>query len=68
MVTTYTTRDGDVLDDICWRFYGNADNLIAVFEANPGLSELGDHYEAGVEIKLPAIQPEPTPYTASLWD
>lgn len=67
MATIYTTRDGDVLDDICWRYYGNADNLIAVLNANPGLSELGNYYDAGVEIILPIITPEPVTWTPSLW-
>ncbi|WP_310606948.1 tail protein X [Buttiauxella brennerae] len=68
MVTTYITRDGDILDDICWRFYGNADNIILVLNANPGLSESGNYYTAGVKIELPAIENKPTIYTVSLWD
>ncbi|WP_133522628.1 tail protein X [Buttiauxella sp. JUb87] len=67
MVTIYITRDGDILDEICWRFYGDTKNLIDVFNANPGLSELGNYYEAGIEIKLPVIAEEPTIYTPSLW-
>ncbi|AYN26399.1 phage tail protein [Buttiauxella sp. 3AFRM03] len=67
MVTIYITRDGDILDEICWRFYGDSKNLIAVFNANPGLAEWGNYYEAGIEIKLPVITDEPTIYTPSLW-
>ena len=67
MVTIYTTRDGDVLDEICWRFYGNTKNIMMVFEANVGLSDIGTHYEAGIQIILPAIIETPVTYTTSLW-
>ncbi|WP_244272424.1 tail protein X [Buttiauxella ferragutiae] len=56
-----------MLDEICWRFYGDTKNLVDVFNANPGLSDLGNYYEAGIEIKLPVIAEEPTIYTPSLW-
>lgn len=67
MVTIYITRDGDVLDEICWRFYGNTDNLINVYKENPGLSDMGTHYESGIEIKLPEITEMQVTYTAALW-
>lgn len=67
MATTYTTRDGDMLDAVCWAWYGNADNVPAVLNANPGLAEYGTHFPAGIVILLPDITPEPT-YTTSLWD
>lgn len=66
-MTTYRTRDGDVLDEICWRFYGRADVVPQVLEANPGLADRGTLFEAGVRIALPDIQP-PARQPVNLWD
>ena len=54
----YTTSDGDVLDDICFRYYGEGYNVSPipfVLNANPGLADLGDIYPAGVLIMLPDL-------------
>lgn len=56
----YTTKDGDVLDDICWRNYGagyNVSTLPLVYNANPGLADIGPIYQAGIQILLPALPP-----------
>lgn len=66
-MTTYQTRDGDVLDEICWRYYGRADVVPQVLEANPGLADLGTVYDAGRRITLPSILP-PARQPISLWD
>ncbi|ACS80172.1 tail protein X [Maridesulfovibrio salexigens] len=64
----YTTKDGDMLDHICWKHYGTESAVPEVLEANPGLVDLGAVLEAGVEIILPEIAtPEPDQGT-SLWD
>ncbi len=68
MATVYRTRDGDVLDDICYAHYGTEQAVIQVLNANSGLSELGGVYSAGVEITLPDIELQKEETEASLWD
>lgn len=58
-MTHYRTRDGDMLDYICWKHYGQQSGAVeAVLVANPGLADLGPVYPAGVEILLPDL-PKP---------
>ena len=66
-MSNYTCVDGDVLDAICWRFYGRVDVLWQVLEANPGLAELGAVYPTGLVIKLPEVG-QPVKSTVRLWD
>jgi len=55
---TYTTLDGDMLDHLCWRHYGQEwDRVEMVLAANPGLAARGPALPAGVEIVLPAVAP-----------
>lgn len=58
-MSTYRTRDGDVLDAICRAELGSEALVTAVLELNPGLAALGPIYPAGIEIELPATAPEP---------
>ncbi|MEP9011522.1 phage tail protein [Enterobacter sp. JMULE2] len=67
MAKIYTTRAGDMLDEICWRFYGAEQEMIAVLEANPGLAELGDVYPAGIKITLPDKVATPVMQAETLW-
>lgn len=64
----YTTKDGDMLDDICWRHYGRSDAGPAVLEANRGLADLGPVYAAGIVILLPDLPETSTTATIKLWD
>jgi len=65
---TYTTKDGDMLDRVCWEYYGMESAVTKVLEANPGLADLGPVLSAGVEIVLPEIAtPEPD-QGINLWD
>jgi len=66
---TYTTKDGDILDAICWKYYGTTFNKTAekVLEANRHLAELGVVFTAGVKIILPDLTPEEEPESISLW-
>lgn len=50
----YTTKEGDVLDWICWRHYGATNVLEEVLKVNPGVSAF-EKMPAGVVIKLPYI-------------
>lgn len=68
MATTCRTSDGDLLDTICYHFYGHLMGTVeAVLNANPGLSEQPQPYRSGLLIRLPdlvaAVQESIT-----LWD
>lgn len=48
------TQDGDTVDAVCWRVYGQTIGLVEqVYELNPGLSKLPVILPAGVTIRLP---------------
>lgn len=49
----YTTKEGDVLDWICWRHYGTTAVLEEVLKANPNATD--EKFKAGIKIKLPYI-------------
>ena len=56
MSIIYTTRDGDVLDQICQNYYGSTAKIVEqVLESNPHLSELDAVFEAGVK-NFPALE------------
>ena len=66
----YRTKDGDVLDAICARHYGDTPYQVeTVIAANPGLAALGPVLASGVIIDLPEVegtaQERPT---IRLWD
>lgn len=54
---TYTSRDGDTVDYICYKYYGTLTNLQTetVLAANPGLAAYGPVLPTGVVITLPVI-------------
>lgn len=67
-MATYVTRDGDMLDWICWRHYGRSTGAVeAVAEANPGLADLGPVYAAGLTITLPDLPATAEIETVRLW-
>ena len=70
MATTYITRQGDMLDLICYRHYGRQSGAVeAVLEANPRLADRGPVYPAGVRILLPDLrQPSAEERLITLWD
>ncbi|GAB6260341.1 tail protein X [Photobacterium sp. R1] len=68
MATTYRTRDGDMLDDICWRHYGRENAVEAVLAMNPGLADFGPLLPSGIEIKLPDLAVPVSEEAVSLWD
>lgn len=58
MATTCRTSDGDLLDTLCYNFYGHLNGTVeAVLGANQGLSEEPQPYRAGVLIVLPDLAP-----------
>lgn len=70
MADIYIARDGDMVDEICWRYYPKRQQALAVervYEANSGLADLGLKLKAGTRITLPDLpQPRSTP-VIRLW-
>ncbi|MFC0118773.1 tail protein X [Pseudoalteromonas xiamenensis] len=65
----YVTRDGDVLDLICWRHYGRTAGIVEkVLEANYGLAALGPIYPEQVTIFLPELPKPKTKQVINIWD
>lgn len=57
----YIAADGDMVDEVCWRYYDKGQQPLAVervYAANPGLADLGPVLAAGTRILLPEL-PEP---------
>jgi phage tail protein X len=52
-VVNYVTKEGDVLDWICWKHYGTTAVLEQILAANPTLTD--EKLPAGVTVKLPYI-------------
>lgn len=68
MATTCRTSSGDLLDTICYQFYGHLNGSVeAVLDANQGLGDEPQPFRAGVLIVLPDLQSQ-TETTVQLWD
>lgn len=64
----YRSKDGDVLDLICHRYYGDSIYSVeAVYDVNPGLADYGPILPSGVVIDLPDAEVA-EPETIRLWD
>lgn len=65
MAEVYIAKDGDMVDEICWRFYDKGQQALAVervYEANRGLAARGEKLTAGTRIFLPDLpKPEAMP-------
>ena len=69
MSQRYRTKEGDVLDRVCWKHYGaQAGAVEAVLEANTNLAEHGEVLPAGLEIVLPDLVLPETERLFRLWD
>lgn len=66
----HRARDGEMVDAICQAHYGRTRGAVEkVYEANPGLAELGPRLPLGTLVELPEIaEPETTGKIAELWD
>jgi len=65
----YRTKRGDMLDAICFKFYGRSDGIVAVLNANPRLAEHGSVLPVGLVIVLPVLATPAAPTKAvRLWD
>ena len=70
MSTTYRTSQGDTVDIICWRFYGQQSGAVEiVLAANPGLAGLGPVLPVDTQIVLPDLpRPASEARPIRLWD
>lgn len=56
MTTNYTTVDGDMLDNLCFKHYGAIQGYInRVYEANPELAKHPVALPAGITITFPDV-------------
>lgn len=62
----YTSKVGEMLDDIVFRHYGNHSPLQVVLNANPGLAKMGPSLPTGTTILLPPVV-EPEKKYITLW-
>lgn len=55
--TTYTTKQGEMVDAICQRHYGRTKDVTEmVLAANPGLAAMGPVLPFATRVVLPAMQ------------
>ena len=70
---TYVTKDGDVLDAICQKYYSSFNSSLAsgmvekVLEANRHLAELPAIFVAGIKIILPDLTLSEESESVQLW-
>lgn len=65
----YTSKEGDVVDMICRKTYGDESGYVEkVLEANPGLAGHAPILPAGIVLFLPEILDAPVLPVISLWD
>ncbi len=65
----YTSKDGDILDAICFKYYGTTANQIVekVLAANRQLADLDATFVAGTRIVLPDLIPGEKSESVKLW-
>lgn len=70
MAETVTSLQGDTVDIICRRVYGDESGYVeAVLDANPGLAGFGPVLPTGTALVLPDLGGvEPTVPVVTLWD
>jgi phage tail protein X len=66
-MSTYRTRDGEVIDEICKAHYGTEGRAEDVYAANPGLAAQGPVLQAGTLITLPEVSDNTVRQPIRLW-
>lgn len=61
------TKDGDMLDALCWTHYGRADVIPHVLAANPNISQQPAVLPAGLTIFLPDLPAPAEEQIIRLW-
>lgn len=66
----YRTKEGETLDYIAWKQYGNQNpgTVEALFLANPKLSQYDDTLPGGLIVTLPELPKAEQKQTVKLWD
>ena len=66
----YLTKEGDMLDEIAYRYYGSTNNKVVenIIDANFGISNYGPILPAGVLIELPEVKQTIEKRKVKLWD
>ncbi|MBT0886299.1 MULTISPECIES: tail protein X [Acinetobacter] len=66
----YSTKDGDTLDEIAYRYYGSTDNQVVenIIDANFGITDYPPILPAGVLIELPEAKQSIEKQKVKLWD
>jgi len=68
-MASYTTIDGDMIDRICWRYYGvSSGPMEMVMAANPHIRQHGEKLPAGLVIDLPPFTLPVAEKQVKLWD
>lgn len=68
MATICRTSDGDVLDTLCYGYYGHLNGSVeAVLGVNQGLADEVQPFRAGLLISFPDLA-APSDETVMLWD
>jgi phage tail protein X len=65
-MVTYATKEGDMLDWICWKHYGTTAVLEQILAANPDLTD--EKLPAGIIVKLPYITSIKSKNEIKLWN
>lgn len=70
MATTYHAREGEALDLICYREYGQQAGAVeVVLEANPEIARLAHRLPLGTKVILPDLPAAPEAALGPrLWD
>lgn len=67
--TDYSSVQGDTVDAICRRAYGDESGFVeVVLENNPGLAAVGPILSIGTVVQLPDLVRPAELSTISLWD
>ena len=64
----YRTREGDMLDHICLKYYKRLDVLPQILAANPRIAEYGSVLPAGIIINLPLVDTRAAETEVRLWN
>ena len=64
----YRTKSGEMLDAICYKYYGTHGEEPNVLKANPGLADRDPVFPAGLLIELPDKIQSDSKTTVRLWD
>lgn len=68
MATATRSLQGDTVDLICQRVYGDTSMTVEVLSSNPGLAALGPILPPGTVVLLPPKRLPPPGRRINLWD